>query len=152
MIPIWKTSMELESTTGVTVEYIKVTGLIIKCMERENLLGQMARNTSVNIRMIKKKDLEFSFGLMEENTKAAGKMVNNMAKANYKTKKERNIQENGLMARKSDYYSSVYFIIFIILNIFFIKIIIIFTNFKYVINFIINISKKLKKYLFSSYF
>ena len=116
----------------MTVEYIKVTGLIIKCMERENLLGQMARNTSVNIRMIKKKDLEFSFGLMEENTKAAGKMVNNMAKANYKTKKERNIQENGLMARKSDYYSSVYFIIFIILNIFFIKIIIIFTNFKYV--------------------
>jgi hypothetical protein len=73
-------------------------GKIIKWMERVNSHGQMVEYTRVNIKMIKKKVMEFSNGQMAVNTKAIGRMENNTAMANSITPPPNNgKQEYGMM-------------------------------------------------------
>jgi hypothetical protein len=65
---------------GPTRELILVTGLIIKCREKESLSGLMEESMKVNTTMTKKKALEYLAGQMVRNMQACGKMESNMAK------------------------------------------------------------------------
>ena len=60
-----------------------VNGKIIGWMEMVNLNGLMEEYIKGNIKMIKKKDMEFLFGLAEENIKDIGKKGNKMVKGKY---------------------------------------------------------------------
>ena len=61
-------------------DVILENGKIIKCMEKERLLGQTVTNTTVDIKMIKDKDKGISFGPTVEHILANGIMGNNMGK------------------------------------------------------------------------
>lgn len=60
---------------------MKENGIIIKCMEKVSISGEMEENMMVNIIMIKSMDLAYIFGLMEEDMKVSGDMVDKMEKA-----------------------------------------------------------------------
>jgi len=74
-----------------------VTGFVIKWMEKEYLFGLMIENIKGNIKMIKKKDMEYSngklyylillliysIGVTVESIKVVGKTENNMEKVNF---------------------------------------------------------------------
>jgi len=64
MIIIYK---ERVNKHGVTKEFMKGIGKIIRCMELEHLNGQMEESKKVNIKMIKNKELELLHGQMVEN-------------------------------------------------------------------------------------
>lgn len=50
-------------------------GIIIKCMEEEDMSGQIKDIMMVNIKMIKNKDLVYLVGQMVVNSKGIGKMA-----------------------------------------------------------------------------
>jgi len=74
-----------------------VTGFVIKWMEKEYLFGLMIENIKGSIKMIKKKDMEYSngklyylillliysIGVTVESIKVVGKTENNMEKVNF---------------------------------------------------------------------
>jgi hypothetical protein len=52
----------MADTYGLMVEYMKVIGLIIKCMAVENTNGRMGEVMKGNITMIKNMDLVYILG------------------------------------------------------------------------------------------
>jgi hypothetical protein len=62
------------------VENMLEIGKIIKWMERENILGQMVKNTLESIYKIEGRDMANSSGQMEEVIKEIGRMENIMEK------------------------------------------------------------------------
>jgi hypothetical protein len=52
----------MADTYGLMVEYMKVIGLIIKCMAAENTNGKMDVVMKANITMIKNMDLVYTLG------------------------------------------------------------------------------------------
>jgi len=65
---------------GQISENSTVSGLIIKCMDKEFSRGLMVECTKESIRMIRNKDLVYLLGQMEGNTKGNGTTVNNIVK------------------------------------------------------------------------
>ena len=59
-------------------------------MEKGNSNGLMDEYMKVNIKMIKKMDMEFSIGLMEEYIKDIGKMENKMELENFSIRRKIN--------------------------------------------------------------
>lgn len=68
----------LEHIHGLTIEFIKVNGIKIKCMERVVLNGRMGSLIKVITLRIKNMDRGSSSGLMDESTLVTGKMENKM--------------------------------------------------------------------------
>ena len=71
-----------ECTYGQMVECIQDNSEIIICMAKEHILGQMGVNMKEDIKMTRKKDMEFSGIQMEKPMKETGAMIGKMVKAN----------------------------------------------------------------------
>lgn len=69
-------SRELDCTGGQMDDSIMEIGSIIKCMEREYLLGMMAEGMKGSTMMIRNREKERFIGLMEESTLEVGTMEN----------------------------------------------------------------------------
>jgi hypothetical protein len=76
--------MGLEKLFGLTTKSMKVTGKIVRCMEKVYFVGLTGEYTKVNILMIKNTDLERSSGPMAEYTKDNGNKAFSMVKASIK--------------------------------------------------------------------
>ena len=62
-------------------ENLTATGLTIKCMEREFLLGPTEKSMKASISTTKRKVLEYSVGLTEKYTRVLGLTASKMEKA-----------------------------------------------------------------------
>jgi hypothetical protein len=91
--------MEEAYTNGLTVGYMKVTGLIIKCKGKVCINGQMVGHTKVSTSMIRNTDLEFINGLMVVFMKAIGLKGNNTARGSIQVNKMKSSMEFGRMER-----------------------------------------------------
>jgi len=76
------TSMEMGIIYGLTEEAIKAIGRTIKWKEKGSLLGAMAENTRVIIKMIKNTVQEYLHGQTVGVILGNGQMVNNMEAGN----------------------------------------------------------------------
>lgn len=65
-------------TNGLTIEYLRANGRIIKCMEKEYLLGLTAVSILDNIKMIRKKGMVFLLGQIKEFMTVIGKAESKM--------------------------------------------------------------------------
>lgn len=74
------TSMEKESTLGLTTDTMKENGGAIKCTEKVLSHGVMDASTLVNMLKIRKEVTENSSGQTEDATEESGLMVSNTAK------------------------------------------------------------------------
>lgn len=72
--------MDMGFINGSMVVFIEVSGLIIICMDKVNINGQMERNIVEIMKMIRKMALEYFYIMMGENMKVNGLMVNSMEK------------------------------------------------------------------------
>ena len=69
-------------------------------MVKVSILGQMAKPTQDNLKIIRNTDLGYINGLMVNFTKVFGKMVNNMAKVSSQIHWEQAAKEDGNMVSK----------------------------------------------------
>jgi hypothetical protein len=93
-------SKALENILGRTSAHMWVTGLTVRCTEKEHLNGQMARGSLVNIKMIKKRVKELFIGVIKDNIKEDGQMVFNTEMEFLRIIKARPGKESGKMARE----------------------------------------------------
>lgn len=75
-------SMGKELTYGSKIENMKANGEIIKCMEKVEFNGQMAKYTMASMKTIKSTVQVLLAGQMEENMLASGNKENNMDEGN----------------------------------------------------------------------
>lgn len=80
---------------GLTFENTRVSGSLIKCMEKENFHGQMEGFTKESILMTKRMDKAPLHGQTVENTSEVGKTASNMEKELTSLEKEKADQVNG---------------------------------------------------------
>lgn len=71
-------SMDLDIILGLTAEATKDLGKIIICMNLEYINGKMENNMQGSIKTTRNKVMEFIPGKIVENTLDSGKMINNM--------------------------------------------------------------------------
>ena len=81
--------MDLAFILGLMGENMKGNGKIIRCMVKENTLGQMVDFTKVNIKTMKKMDMEYIFGEEVKSMKGTGKMAFGMDRASILCQMER---------------------------------------------------------------
>ena len=74
------TSKAKENIYGRIIKSTKEAGIIIKCLVKANIGGQMADTMRVNIKMIKSTAMVNSSGQTAESTKEPGRTENNTAK------------------------------------------------------------------------
>ena len=72
--------MAKELTKGQIKEFILVNGSKTKCTGKEFLLGPTVELMKGNIKMIKKRVMEYSLGQIRDIIKVVGKMEDNMVK------------------------------------------------------------------------
>jgi hypothetical protein len=95
---LWTTILKVTVfTIGKMVEFSKVNGLTIKCMELESLIGQMVEDMKVSTKMTRKKGRVYSSGQMDVNMTGNGLTVNKMVSVSTQLQTESKEQENGKM-------------------------------------------------------
>ena len=85
---------------GLMEDSLKVSGKIIKCMEKELLSGQMVANTKVSTSMRRKKAMESSVGPTEDAIRENGETESKMAGECIVTKRVWRDRVFGLTARR----------------------------------------------------
>ena len=78
---------------------IKVTGRMIRCMEKEYLRGETEEDMKETITRIRSMVLAHSYGLMEDAMKEAGRTISSMAKESMYTRTARRREGSGMKAR-----------------------------------------------------
>ena len=91
----------MESTIGLTEEYSKDLGTIIKWKVKEYSLGPTAEDMRVTTKMTRRRVKANSSGLMEESMKVAGKTESSMAWVPTLQPVENLSKASGLMVRDS---------------------------------------------------
>ena len=71
----------MESTRGLMVNSMKVSGAITRCMEKELLFGKIRKNTKDLLSMTSVRDMVLSAGQMAVNMLENGNLESSMAKA-----------------------------------------------------------------------
>ena len=88
--------------SGRMEEFMKATGLITKCMVKENTNGKMAVVIKANTSTIKNTVSGSTPGLMGEDTRDHGKMVNDKVKVNISYHLGLADRASGIKTKESD--------------------------------------------------
>lgn len=91
--------MVKEFTLGQTIEFMKVNGDQIKCMEKEHLHGPMEENMWENMLKIRKEDMESLYGQMEDAIVENGLMESSMVRVPMLLLTGKKNMENGKMEK-----------------------------------------------------
>ena len=93
-------SVDMESTIGLMVNFMRGIGRKIKCMDKEHFYGRMENAMKVNLLMINVRVRAISLGQMGDNTLASGSKGNSMEKVATYQKRGQREQVNGIMEEK----------------------------------------------------
>lgn len=94
-------SVDLETTTGLTVSHIPAIGPKTRWMVTETSLGRTAKSTKETLSTTNARATVPSFGLMVASTSARGRLANSTASALILAKTESQSKVSGKMVAKS---------------------------------------------------